>query len=154
LPVFQDLMADLGPIVGNLVDNFVRPLVDSFAELFSMFESSDGSFNILKAALLPLEIALTSIKALIDAIVFGLKLLGFVSNVDVAAAQAVNNDFRRGERNTISAAGTRFGSSEDVRSGMGIAPVSLTIGTQAQNTLAYKYGQGVKASTGTRTGGR
>jgi hypothetical protein len=37
---------------------------------------------------------------------------------------------------------------------MGIAPVSLTIGTQAQNTLAYKYGQGVKASTGTRTGGR
>jgi hypothetical protein len=69
-------MEDLGPIVGTLVDDFVRPLVDSFANLFSLFDSSDGSFSILKAALLPLEVALTAIKIVIDAITEGLKIIG------------------------------------------------------------------------------
>jgi hypothetical protein len=76
LPVFQDLMADLGPIIGTLVDDFVRPLVDSFADLFKLFESSDGSFSILKLALLPLEALLFSIKLIIDAITAGMKFIG------------------------------------------------------------------------------
>jgi len=76
LPVFQDLMADLGPIIGTLVDDFVRPLVDSFANLFKLFESSDGSFSILKLALLPLEALLFSIKLIIDAITAGMKFIG------------------------------------------------------------------------------
>jgi hypothetical protein len=76
LPVFQDLMADLGPIIGTLVDDFVRPLVDSFADLFKLFESSDGSFSILKLALLPLEALLFSIKLIIDAITEGLRIIG------------------------------------------------------------------------------
>jgi hypothetical protein len=80
LPVFQDLMADLGPIIGTLVDDFVRPLVDSFANLFKLFESSDGSFSILKLALLPLEALLFSIKFVIDAIVAGLKIIGGIGD--------------------------------------------------------------------------
>ena len=93
LPVFQDLMTDLGPIVGNLVDNFVRPLVDSFANLFALFDGSGGSFNILKAALLPLEVALTAIKIVIDAITEGLRIIGVgggfkTQQLDKAAANA------------------------------------------------------------------
>jgi hypothetical protein len=96
LPVFQDLMADLGPIIGTLVDDFVRPLVDSFANLFKLFESSDGSFSILKLALLPLEALLFSIKLIIDAITAGLKFIGVGGGLKTqkldAAAEAAGYD--------------------------------------------------------------
>jgi hypothetical protein len=96
LPVFQDLMADLGPIIGTLVDDFVRPLVDSFADLFKLFESSDGSFSILKLALLPLEALLFSIKLIIDAITEGLRIIGVGGGLKTqkldAAAEAAGYD--------------------------------------------------------------
>jgi len=96
LPVFQDLMADLGPIIGTLVDDFVRPLVDSFANLFKLFETSDGSFSILKLALLPLEALLFSIKLIIDAITEGLRIIGVGGGLKTqkldAAAEAAGYD--------------------------------------------------------------
>ena len=88
LPAFSGLLDTVGPILTDLVDTYVRPLIDSIAELFSLFEGSEGSISILELALLPLQVALTAIKGVIDAIIFGLKLLGFVSDVDIAAAQA------------------------------------------------------------------
>jgi hypothetical protein len=156
LPVFQDLMADLGPIVGNLVDNFVRPLVDSFANLFSLFESSDGSFSILKLALLPLEALLFSIKLIIDAITAGMKFIGIGGGLKTQKLDRAAEDAGYGGGSFVNPMnrGAQPGPATGLSSGYGIAPVSITIGTQAQNTLAYKYGQGVKASTGTRTGGR
>jgi hypothetical protein len=84
LPVFQDLMADLGPIVGNLVDNFVRPLVDSIGQLFAVFSTGEGSINLLTIALAPLQFALEAMKVVIDAIVFGLKLIGIGKGSDPA----------------------------------------------------------------------
>jgi hypothetical protein len=154
LPAFQKLLDDVGPIIMDLVDNFVRPLIDSVAELFSMFESGEDSISILELALLPLKVTLTAIKAVIDAIIWGLKQLGFISNVDKAAMQAADNAFRAGERDTMSSAGIRAGSSESVRSGYGMAPVSLTIGTKAQSELAYKYGAAARTATATRNTGR
>jgi hypothetical protein len=132
LPVFQDLMEDLGPIVGNLVDNFVRPLVDSFAELFKLFESSDGSFSILKAVLLPLEAALTAIKIVIDAIVAGLKFIGVGGGLKTqrldAAAAAGGFD------------GSSFVRGAPMTGGGGTSPylqnnIELSIGTQKQDKL-------------------
>ncbi len=154
LPAFQKLLDDVGPIIMDLVDNFVRPLIDSVAELFSMFESGEDSISILELALLPLKVTLTAIKTVIDAIIWGLKQLGFISNVDKAAMQASDNAFRAGERGTMSSAGIRAGSSENVRSGIGMAPVSLTIGTKAQSELAYKYGAAARTATATRNTGR
>lgn len=132
LPVFQDLMEDLGPIVGNLVDNFVRPLVDSFAELFKLFESSDGSFSILKAVLLPLEAALTAIKIVIDAIVAGLKFIGVGGGLKTqrldAAAAAGGFD------------GSSFVRGAPMTGGGGTSPylqnnIEFSIGTQKQDKL-------------------
>ena len=140
LPAFEGLLDEVGPVLTDLVDNFVRPLIDSVAELFSMFEGSEGSISVLELALLPLQVALTGIKAVIDAIIFGLKLLGFVSDVDVAAAQAATNSFRAGERDTMSAAGTRGGSSEVVVNNR------ISFGRDATSfvdtTLGNRYNQG------------
>lgn len=76
LPAFEQLMNDLGPIVSDLVDNYVRPLVDSVAELFSIFDDGEGAVNILTIALTPLKLALEAIKIVVDAIVAGMKFIG------------------------------------------------------------------------------
>jgi hypothetical protein len=94
LPAFEGLMETLGPIVGDLVDNYVRPLVDSIGELFEVFSTGEGSINLLTIALAPLQFALEAMKVVIDAIVFGLKLIGIgkgnaaAKNLETAAANA------------------------------------------------------------------
>jgi hypothetical protein len=76
LPAFESALNTLGPIFTDIVNNYVRPLIDSIGELFAIFESSDGSINILTLALEPLKIALNAIKFVIDGIVAGLKIIG------------------------------------------------------------------------------
>lgn len=157
LPAFEQLMADLGPVVSDLVDNYVRPLVDSVAELFAIFDNGEGSINVLTIALEPLRLALQAIKIIIDAIVAGLKFIG------VGAGEASKKALER------AGAGAGYGGGSYVNpmnrttvapvtpgltSGYGMAPVSLTIGTQAQSQLSYRYGANVNATTGTRNTGR
>ena len=157
LPAFEGLMETLGPIVGDLVDNFVRPLVDSFAELFAIFDTGEGSINLIELALLPLKATLTAIKVIIDAIVWGLKQIGF--GAGEASKKALNAAANAGGYsggsfvNPMSRV-TQPGATPGLVSGYGMAPVALTIGTKAQSELSYRYGQGVTSSTGTRTGGR
>ena len=161
LPAFEQLMSDLGPVVTDLVDNFVRPLVDSVAELFAVFDDGEGSINILVIALTPLKLALQAIKIVVDAIVAGLKFIGIggggtamrdLEKAAAAAAAGTPTGFRYGV--TPMGQSTGGGMTSGYTSGYGVAPVSLTIGTTTQNQLSYRYGQGVTASTGTRTGGR
>jgi hypothetical protein len=149
LPAFSGLLDTVGPILMDLVDNFVRPLIDSVAELFSMFEGGEGSISVLELALLPLQVALTAIKTVIDAIIWGLKLLGFVSDVDVAAAQAARNDFLAGERNSMSAAGTRAGSSEGV-----VVNNSISFGRDATSFVNTSIGNQTSNTNGQRTSRR
>jgi hypothetical protein len=80
LPAFEQLMEDLGPIFTDLLDNFVRPLVDSFGELAAVFESASGGVSVLEAALFPLKVLLTAIKVVIDGIVAGLKIIKAVGD--------------------------------------------------------------------------
>jgi len=157
LPAFEQLMADLGPVVSDLVDNYVRPLVDSVAELFAIFDNGEGSINVLTIALTPLRLALEAIKIVIDAIVAGLKFIG------VGAGEASKKALEK------AAGGAGYGGGSFVNpmnrttvapvtpgltSGYGMAPVSLTIGTQAQSQLSYRYGSNINATTGTRNTGR
>jgi hypothetical protein len=94
LPAFEQLMEDLGPIFTDLVDNYVRPLVDSVSELFAIFDTGEGSINLLTIALTPLRLALEAIKIVVDAIVAGLKIIGIgggntaAKNLETAAAGA------------------------------------------------------------------
>ena len=89
LPAFEGLMETLGPIVGDLVDNYVRPLVNSVGELFAIFSTGEGSINLLTLALKPLELALLAIKTVIDLIVAGLKFIGI--GAGETSKKALNN---------------------------------------------------------------
>lgn len=86
LPAFEGLMESLGPVFTDLVDNYVRPLFDSVAELFAIFDTGDDSINLLVIALTPLKLALEAIKIVIDAIVAGLKIIGIGQGSDRAKA--------------------------------------------------------------------
>jgi hypothetical protein len=85
LPAFEGLMQTLGPIFTDLVDNYVRPLVDSVGELFDIFTNGEGSVNLLTIALAPLQFALEAIRAVVDAIVLGLNIIGFGKGITKAA---------------------------------------------------------------------
>jgi len=148
-PAFQKILEEVGPIVADLVNNYVGPLVDSVAELFSLFDSGEDSISLLDLAFLPLKVTLTAIKVVIDAIIWGLKQLGFISNVDMAAAQASTNAFRAGERNTMSASGTRSGSSEGIT-----VQNSITFGNDATSFVNTQIGNQATVTNGSRNTGR
>jgi hypothetical protein len=73
LPAFRDLMEELGPKVAKFVDEYVRPLVDTFAELFDVL--SKGDVSIIDLLFKPLETILTTINGLVTGIVEGIKFL-------------------------------------------------------------------------------
>jgi len=83
LPAFQGLLDDIAPLILDLVDNYVRPLIDSLGELFAVVSS--GDFSLLDAAFLPLKIILGAIKILVDGIVAGLNIIGFGKGIEKAA---------------------------------------------------------------------
>ena len=147
LPAFTGFLEDVGPVVSDLVNTYVRPLVDSVAELFSLFEGSEDSISILDLALLPLKATLLAIKTIIDLIVAGLKFIGFKGDADKAAKQAADNAFRVGERETTSAAGLRPGSSEGITVTSNVILDGAVVASSTNNRLGAQY----NASGGNRT---
>jgi hypothetical protein len=111
-----------------------------------LFDSSDGSFSILKAALLPLEVALTAIKIVIDAITEGLKIIGVGGGLKTqkldAAAAAGGFD------------GSSFVRGAPMTGGGGTSPylqsnIQFSIGTQNQDKLVSE--SLIRQGTGRRT---
>ena len=153
LPAFQDLLDEVGPILTDLVDNFVRPVIDSVAELFSLFEGSEGSISIIDLALLPLKATLEAIRIVIDLIVAGLKLIGIgggqkLQKLDRAAAGAGYSGGPRATGTPMSGgggAGAGFGSSYlQVNN-------SITLGRDATSSVNTQLGRAAKARGGKRT---
>lgn len=136
LPALESLLKTLGPIFTDLFNNFVRPLVDSIGELFAIFDSGEGSINLLTLALEPLKIALSAIKFIIDAIVAGLKIIGIGQGPKMQALDKA------------AAAGGYTGSS--FVNPMSRGGVSTPITT---NTNLYLDGSVVASSTNTYLGG-
>jgi len=76
LPVFRDIISQVGPVITDLIDNAVRPLAASFSDLFAVFGAdSKTAVQGLVIALTPLKLLLQAMKIAIDAIVVGLKTL-------------------------------------------------------------------------------
>jgi hypothetical protein len=75
LPAFEAIIAAVGPVLDDLITNYLAPLAESFADLFEVFGGAKGSVNILIIALTPLKIFLQALKITIGAIVFGLNKL-------------------------------------------------------------------------------
>jgi hypothetical protein len=136
LPAFESLMEDLGPIFTDLVDNYVRPLVDSVSQLFALFDTGDDSISLLTIALAPLKLALEAIKFVIDAIVAGLKFIGVGGGLKTQKLDAA-----------AEAAGYGGGSYINPMNRGGGTPTSLTT-----NTNLYLDGRVVGQSTNTYLG--
>jgi hypothetical protein len=83
LPAFEAIVRTVGPVLDDLITNYVAPLVRSFGDLFKVFEDND--INGLVLALTPLKIFLEALKITIDAIVFGLRTL-FAAQGNLSAA--------------------------------------------------------------------
>ena len=105
LPRVEQFLSDLGPIIDDLVSNFIAPLVDSVNELARALGFEDGFgfiIGALEVVLIPFKILLAGIKAVIDGIVAGIKFLqGVPGALAQAAAPAARNyqtgGFARGE---------------------------------------------------------
>ena len=85
MPMFQSVIDAVAPVIMDLIDNAIAPLVESFGALFDVFGEAKGSANILMIALTPLKIFLQALKIVIDAIVFGLERI-FAGQAQLKAA--------------------------------------------------------------------
>ena len=151
LPAFEGLMETLGPVVGDLVDNYVRPLVDSIGELFAVFDTGEGSINLLTIALAPLKLALEAIKFVIDAIVAGMKFIGI----------GAGNTAAKNLESAAASAGYGGGSFINPMNRTGAAPTTVTSNTNLYldgrviaKTTNTVLGSQTNAATGSRTSGR
>jgi len=151
LPAFEDLMEDLGPLINGLLDEFVRPLVDSFAQLFAIFDTGEGSISALEIALFPLKALLLSIKLIIDGIVAGMKFIG-IGGGGVAAKNL---------QRAADDAGYGGGSYINPMNQGGGTPMSVTSNTNlyldgrvVAKTTNTVLGSQTNAATGSRTSGR
>jgi TP901 family phage tail tape measure protein len=84
VPAFNSLLDMAGPILTDIVDNGVLPLMESVKDLFEVFGEA-GDVNLLVITLTPLKIFLEALKVTIDAIVFALRTL-FSTQANLGAA--------------------------------------------------------------------
>jgi hypothetical protein len=133
LPAFENLMKDLGPLVGDLIDKYVRPLVTSFNDLAKTMGFDDGFGFLLGAldvALIPFKIALAAIKALIDGINEAFKLFNSLASSKTGALLA-------GNARTQYLSGGNLGAAAPMgdTSGYLQTNIQFSIGTQKQDEL-------------------
>jgi hypothetical protein len=137
MPAFQELLDTVGPIISDLVDNYVRPLADSVGDLFAEFDRAD--FSPLELALTPIKLALDGIKFVIDLIVAGLRLMNDIGDFGKNLPKAQGG----------AAYTTSYGPSAPMSGGGGggystsygsISSAQFTIGKKAQSELSYVVG--------------
>ena len=154
LPAFQKLLDDVGPIISDIVDNYIRPLADSVGELFKVFDNAD--FSLLDLAFAPIKITLTALKIAIDAIVAGIKFIqgNPVDNAAYKAATKVaggSSVFGLG----MNTGGGGYGAGVTggyTSSYSTISQAQFTIGTKSMDTLSYTVNRNLaKTPTTPRT---
>jgi hypothetical protein len=160
LPKFEQLMKDLGPVVTELVDEYIAPLATSVGELFKVFDNAD--FSLLDLAFAPIKITLTALKIAIDAIVAGIKFIqgnpvdkaAFKAATEVAGGSSVY-----GMGGSTGGGGYGAGVTGGYSSSYAtITQAQFTIGTKTLNELTYavnrNMGNTYQAGGTPRTRGR
>jgi hypothetical protein len=131
LPGFRDLMEELGPRVATFVDEYVRPLVDTFAELFDVL--SEGDVSIIDLLFVPLKLILGTINSLITGIVAGIKFIQGFGGAAALAAGSAARDYQTGGY----ARGDMGGQSSylNTAQGLGTYVIPISIGTGKVDTV-------------------
>jgi hypothetical protein len=133
LPKVEQFLDDLGPIIQDLADNYIGPLVDSFDDLAKSMGFEDGFgflIGAIEVALIPLKVALGVLKGLLDGINEAFKLFNSLSSSKTGALIAGN---ARTQYLTGGNLGVSTPTSE--MSGYLQTNVQLSIGTQKQDQL-------------------
>jgi hypothetical protein len=94
LPAFQSFLEEVGPRIGAFVDEYVRPLVDNFGELFDVL--SEGDVSIIDLLFVPLQIILGTINSLITGIVAGIKFIQGFGGAAALSASTASRDYQTG----------------------------------------------------------
>ena len=137
LPVVVQILGYMGDAIDDLIKNYISPLVTSVNEMLSAF-GTDG-VSVLKTfidvALLPLKLLLTSIKAVIDGIVEGMRLIGMLGKSSTGAQLGANarTSYLSGGNLGVTTPGlspTATGNSTYLQTN-----IDFSIGTKAQNDL-------------------
>jgi hypothetical protein len=131
LPAFRDLIEELGPRVATFVDEYVRPLVDTFAELFDVL--SEGDVSIIDLLFVPLKLILGTINSLITGIVAGIKFIQGFGGAAALAAGSAARDYQTGGY----ARGDMGGQSSylNTAQGLGTYVIPISIGTGKVDTV-------------------
>ena len=154
-PAFQKVLDEVGPVITDIVENYVGPLFDSVGELFAVFDNAD--FSIIDAALWLLKGTLDAVRTTIDIIVAGIKFIqgnpvdkaAFKAATEVAGGSSVF-----GMGGSTGGGGYGVGTPGGYASSYGVQAVELKVGTQFTSALSYKFGTGVNATNAVRNTGR
>jgi len=133
LPQVSELFDDLGPIIGDLIDDYIAPLLRSADNLAKSlgFEGGFGEavLKLIDVVLIPFKIILGTIKGLIDGINEAVKLFNSLSSGKTAAL--LNNNAR-----TSYLSGGNLGMSAPMGGSTYLdTTVQFNIGTQKQDQL-------------------
>lgn len=144
LPVFRDIISQVGPVITDLIDNAVRPLAASFSDLFAVFGAdSKTAVQGLVIALTPLKLLLQAMKIAIDAIVVGLKTL-FAAQGTLGTAGTTSAGYSPYLANAV-AAGTFSGAAPGLTTTnnifIGTGKVDTVITDSIKRTGTFKRGR-------------
>ena len=143
LPVFQDIISQVGPVITDLIDNAVRPLAASFSDLFAVFGTdSKTAVQGIVIALTPLKLLLQAMKIAIDAIVVGLKTL-FAAQGTLGTAGTTSAGYSPYLANAV-AAGTFPGAAPGLTTNnifIGTGKVDTVITDSINRTGTFKRGR-------------
>jgi hypothetical protein len=133
LPGIVRVLDDLGPKITDLIDKFIVPLVDSFDELAKTMGFEDGFgflIGAIEVALIPLKVALSVIKGLLDGINEAFKLFNNLSSSKTGALLAGNARTQYLSGGNLGVASPMGATSSYLQTN-----IDFSIGTQRQDKL-------------------
>jgi len=134
LPKVQQFLEDLGPIVQDLANNYIGPLIDSFNDLAKELGFEDGigdlMIGLIDLALTPLRLALALLKGVLDGVNDALKLFKSLSSGETG--KLLSNNARTGY---LSGGNLGVATPTSETSGYLQTSIQFSIGTQKQDQL-------------------
>jgi hypothetical protein len=133
LPEVEKFLTALGPVIDDLVNNYIGPLVTTFDDLAKSMGFEDGFgflIGAIEVALIPLKIALGILKGLLDGINEAFKLFNSLSGSKTGALLAGNARTQYLSGGNLGVASPMGGTSSYLQTS-----IDFSIGTQKQDKL-------------------